>query len=192
MIIPSQLTPNSGDFIVEHLNDSVENRRLLSAFSAGKNATGLERYIKEQAICDEISNESRTYLIKDALTGDLACYFSLRACVVPVAITKKLFATIPSIELANFAVNENYRCSQKAVKKIGVFVFLNFILPLVRHVASFVGAKWLCVYALPIPKLLAYYEKLGFARFDEEREAFVYSHVKPKYDKDCIFMYQAL
>ena len=192
MIIPSQPTPNSGDFIIEHLNDSVENRRLLNAFSAGKNATGLERYIKEQAIGDEISNESRTYLIKDALTGDLACYFSLRTGVVPVAITKSLFSTIPSIELANFAVNENYRCSQKAVKKIGVFVFLNFIIPIVRQVAAFVGAKWLCVYALPIPKLLEYYEKLGFARLDEEREAFVYSHVKPKYDKDCIFMYQAI
>lgn len=27
---------------------------------------------------------------------------------------------------------------------------------------------------------------------DKEREAFVYSHVKPKYDKDCIFMYQVI
>lgn len=192
MIIPSQPAPNSGDFIIEHLNDSVENRRLLSAFSAGKNATGLERYIKAQAIRDEQSNESRTYLVKDALTGDLACYFSLRTCLVPVAITKSLFATIPAIELSNFAVNENYRRSQKAAKKIGVFVFLNFIIPIVRHVSSFVGAKWLCIYALPISKLLEYYEKLGFARLDEKREAFVYSHVKPKYDKDCIFMYQSI
>ena len=192
MIIPSQPTPNSGDFIIEHLNDSVENRRLQSAFSAGKNATGRERYVKAQAIRDEQSNESRTYLVKDALTGDLACYFSLRTCLVPVAITKSLFATIPAIELSNFAVNENYRRSQKAVKKIGVFVFLNFIIPIVRHVSSFVGAKWLCIYALPISKLLEYYEKLGFARLDEEREAFVYSHVKPKYDKDCIFMYQSI
>lgn len=192
MIFPSQLVPNSGDFVIEHLNDSVENRRLLNAFSAGKNATGLERYIKEQAIGDEQSNESRTYLVKDALTGDLACYFSLRTCLIPVAITKSLFTTIPAIELSNFAVNENYRRSQKAVSKIGVFVFLSFILPIVRHVASFVGSKWLCVYALPIPKLLEYYEKIGFARLDKEREAFVYSHVKPKYDKDCIFMYQAI
>ena len=58
--------------------------------------------------------------------------------------------------------------------------------------SSFVGAKWLCIYALPINKLLEYYEKLGFARLDEEREAFVDSHVKPKYDKDCIFMYQSI
>lgn len=54
------------------------------------------------------------------------------------------------------------------------------------------NGKWLCIYALPISKLLEYYEKLGFARLDEEREAFVYSHVKPKYDKDCIFMYQSI
>ena len=127
MIFPSQLVPNSGDFVIEHLNDSVENRRLLNAFSAGKNATGLERYIKEQAIGDEQSNESRTYLVKDALTGDLACYFSLRTCLIPVAITKSLFATIPAIELSNFAVNENYRRSQKAVSKIGVFVFLSYL-----------------------------------------------------------------
>ena len=43
MIFPSQLVPNSGDFVIEHLNDSVENRRLLNAFSAGKNAYGESR-----------------------------------------------------------------------------------------------------------------------------------------------------
>ena len=42
MIFPAQLLPRSGDFVIEHLNDSVENRRLLNTFSAGKNATGLE------------------------------------------------------------------------------------------------------------------------------------------------------
>ena len=59
--------------------------------------------------------------------------------------------------------------------------------------ASFVAAKWLCIYALPEPKLLDYYRKnLGFSRLPPEKEAFVYGHVKPKYDQDCIFMYQPL
>ena len=39
----------------------------------------------------------------------------------------------------------------------------------------------------------AYYRKnLGFSRLPPEKESFVYGHVKPKYDQDCIFMYQPL
>ena len=33
---------------------------------------------------------------------------------------------------------------------------------------------------------------LAFHRYSKEQEEFVYSHVKPKYDKNCIFMYQSI
>lgn len=47
-------------------------------------------------------------------------------------------------------------------------------------------------YALPDDKLIGYYGKLGFSRLPAEQESFVYSHVKPKYDDGCIFMFQPL
>ena len=183
----------NADFVAEHLTDCNEHRNLIEGFSVGKNAKGLENYLKYGALLDEVSNESRTYLVKDAVSLELACYFSLRSCLVPFAITDDLFTTIPAIELSNFASNARYRSSQSGVRQIGAYVFMEFVLPICHQVASLIGAKWLCIYALPETKLVAYYcQKLGFSRLDAEQEAFVYSHVKPKYDKGCIFMYQNL
>lgn len=192
MILSSQLSVDSVDFVVEHLTDSVEDRSLLRRFIAGKGADGLEGYLKSCALDDEYSGESRTYLVKDSVTRALACYFSLRTCLVPLAVDSETFVTIPAIELSNFAVNEQYRQSQKKVRKIGAYVFLEFILPIVKHTAGIVGAKWLCVYSLPMSGLMKYYETLGFRSLAPDDEAFVYSHVKPKYDTDCIFMYQCI
>ena len=111
MILSAQLMVDSGDFVVEHLVESDENRILLKRFTVGKGADGLEEYLKSCALDDEISSESRTYLVKDSVSRALACYFSLRTCLVPLAL---------------------------------------------------------------------------------DDEAFVYSHVKPKYDDGCIFMYQCI
>jgi hypothetical protein len=192
MILSDQLVVDNGDFVVEHLTDSPESRRSVEEFAAGNNANGLEVYLKRFALGDERSDDSRTYLVKDSLTRALACYFSLRTCLVPIALTKSNFTTVPAVELANFAVNDNYRGMQRAMKKIGAYVFVTFILPIVQHIAGLVGAKWLCVYALPEEKLIRYYESLGFSRLSRDQEEFVYSHVKPKYDENCIFMYQGI
>lgn len=192
MILSAQLTVDSGDFVVEHLVDSDENRILLERFAVGKGADGLEEYLKSSALDDEISGESRTYLVKDSVSRALACYFSLRTCLVPLALDDETFVTMPAIELSNFAVNERYRRSQGNTRKIGAYVFLEFILPIVKHVAGIVGAKWLCVYSLPETGLMKYYESLGFRSLAPDDEAFVYSHVKPKYDDGCIFMYQCI
>lgn len=183
----------TADFVAVHLADTAQDRRLIDSFSAGKNAKGLEIYLKNCALADETANESRTYLVKDSVTGELACYFSLRACLIPLPLEAGLFTTVPAVELANFAVNDNYRPTQRSAKGIGAYVFLEFILPFALRSASFVAAKWLCIYALPEPKLLDYYHKnLGFSRLPPEKESFVYGHVKPKYDQGCIFMYQPL
>ena len=96
------------------------------------------------------------------------------------------------MEVSNFAVNENYRSKQRAVSKIGAYAFVNFIRPLALQASTIIGAKWLCLYALPETRLIEYYGELGFARLDKERETFVYSHVKPEYDQGCIFMYQSI
>ena len=187
---------DTGEFTLEHLTDSEENRRLICNFASGNNAFGLEQYLKDLALEDENLWESRTYLVKDSFTRDLACYFSLRTCLVPLSIGNGKFFTVPGVELANFAVNEAYRQAERekgrVTKKIGAYVFSQFILPISRHVAEFVGAKWLCIYAIPEAKLLEYYSRLGFRRLDRQQEDFVYGHVKPEYDQNCIFMYQSI
>ena len=179
-------------FRVEHLSDSAENRRLIDGFIAPNNANGLESYLKFQAIRDEASKMSRTYLVKDATTGFLACYFSLRTGLISVGREDGLFDTIPGVELANFAVNAAYRTQEIKVAKVGAYVFERFICPIAENIADLAGVQCLYIYALPEERLIRYYNSLGFARLPPDAEAFVYSHVKPAYDQGCIFMFQGV
>lgn len=177
------------DFVLEHLTDSSEHRQLLESFSVGNKATGLERYLKRRAILDETRNECRTYLVKDVVSGELACYFSLRTGLITVSADDGGFDTVPAAELSNFAVNASYSAAQRNERKIGAYVFIKFILPVVKRVAEWIGMQCLYVYALPASKLISYYERLGFRRMSDEDARFVYSHVKPRYDQGCVFMY---
>ena len=186
------LNLNTEHFVIEHLLDSPGNRQLIENFVAPNNARGLESYLKSQAENDENNNGSRTFLIKDAATGKLACYFSLRTGLIAVQRDDGLFDTIPAIELANLAVNDAYRREESKIAKIGFHVFDRFILPIVRNIADLIGVQCLYIYALPKERLIQYYASLGFMRLPSEDEAFVHSHVKPAYDRGCIFMYQGI
>ena len=57
------------DFVVEHLFTSPENHDLIQSFSVGKSAMGLEFFLKEVAEREESEKQTRTYLIKDRITG---------------------------------------------------------------------------------------------------------------------------
>jgi hypothetical protein len=186
------LNLNTEHFTVEHLQNTPANRRLIESFSAPNNAMGLEAYLKLQAESDENSNGSRTFLVKDAETGRLACYFSLRSGLIAIRREDDLFDTIPAIELANFAVNDTYRSESGKVAKVGAYAFRRFVQPIVKNVSDLVGVQCLYIYALPKERLIQYYASLGFMRLPSEDEAFVHSHVKPAYDRGCIFMYQGI
>lgn len=186
------LNLNTEHFTVEHLQNTAENRQLIEGFSAPNNAKGLEAYLKLQAESDENSNGSRTFLVKDAETGRLACYFSLRSGLIAVRREDDLFDTIPAIELANFAVNDTYRSESAKVAKVGAYTFRRFVQPIVKNVSDLVGVQFLYIYALPKERLIQYYASLGFMRLPSDAESFVYSHVKPAYDRGCIFMYQGI
>ena len=179
-------------FRVEHISDAKDARKAIAEFSAGENAAGLERYLKELAVTDETGGDARTYLVRDVVTNEVAAYFSLRACLVPLPIDEDDIYTIPGIELSNFARNNNYRSDRKRIEKVGGYVFFRFVLPLVRHVSSLIGARLLCLYALPVPRLIRYYETLGFRRLDAAGTDFVHGRIKPKYDQGCVFMFRSI
>ncbi len=180
-------------FTYQHLLDSDENLTLIKDFKVKEETgKGLENYLKNVSEYDERNDFARTYLIKDKRTKELAAYFSLRSGLFTIEATDDFFYTIPAVELANFAVNDNYRKNHPEVLEIGKVVFLEFVLPYVDFMKSMLGIKALYIYALPEDKLIAYYKKLGFQRLSKKEEKFVHSHVKPKYDDGCIFMYQML
>ena len=179
-------------FSVEHLLDSVENHNLINDFIAMNGAAGLEGYIKYQAKEDEQNNNSRTYLVKDVITGELVGYFSLRTGLITIQVSGDSFDSFPAIELANFAINKKYKEAHPDTIRLGANIFENFILPISRCMAKYVGVNSLYIYALPEEKLIQHYQKMGFSRLPASQEKFVQHHVKPKYDEGCIFMYQIL
>ena len=179
-------------FSIEHLFDSDANAHLIEGFEAGNGAFGLENYLKYQAADDESKGNSRTYLIKDKLTGELVGYFSLRTGLITIQVQGDSFDSFPAVELANFAINKCYKDSHPDVVRLGAYMFDNFIIPLARCMAKYVGVNSLYIYALPEEKLIKHYGKMGFSRLPSEQERFVQCHVKPKYDEGCIFMYQTL
>ena len=180
-------------FTYEHLNSSPDNMVLIQDFAiknpAGKN---LARFLKELAPLNESSNADRTYLVKDKITKDIAGFFALRNGVFALKATNGKMFNIPSIELSNFAVNDAYRDKHPNVKNIGENIFNTFIVPLAKHIQTLTGAQALCIYALPEERLINHYGSFGFVRLAKEDEQFVYDHIKPAYDEDCIFMYQIL
>lgn len=182
------------DFSLEHLLDFDENMDLIKSFSVPNNAVGLENYLKVNALDDENANYARTYLVKDKDTDEIVCYFSLRTGLITMSIqeAKDRFETIPAIELSNFAIDANYRERHSIAKKIGFLVFSDFVKPLVREIAKYVGVNSLYIYALPEDRLIEHYKTMGFHRLSSEDEKFVQKHVKPEYDEGCIFMYQTV
>ena len=180
------------DYSIEQLLDTPENEKLIQKFEASNNAYGLEKYLKFQSIRDEENNNSRTYLVKDILTGELMGYFSLRTGLITIQVTGDSFDSYPAIELSNFAVNKKYKDSHPDSSELGYYMFRKFVLPIVNCLSRYVGVNSLYLYALPEERLIKYYKKIGFARLPEAHEKFVQYHVKPKYDEGCIFMYQTL
>ena len=182
-------------FYYEHLFDNPNNLKQINNFAIReRSGYGLELYLKQTSIFDEKNQLNSTYLVKDKNTSEIVGYFSLKTGLFTVESpsSEEYFDTIPSVELSNFAVNELYRANNPEVKQIGEIIFRSFVLPTVKHIQNFVAVKALYIYALPEDKLISHYQKLGFSRLDDEEEKFVHSHVKPKYDADCIFMYQIL
>lgn len=181
-------------FSVEHLFDSSENEKLVSEFKAMNDAQGLEDYLKYQSSEDEKNLYSRTYLIKDKVSGELACYFSLRSGLITIQANnyKEEFDTIPAVELSNFAMNGKYRENHPETHLLGFLFLKHFILPLAQTMSRYIGANSLYIYALPDEKLIEHYEKMGFSRLPKQQEKFVQKHVKPQYDEGCIFMFQNL
>ena len=182
-------------YYYEHILDNPQNIENIKEFAIiDRKGFGLELYLKQTAISDEKEALNSTYLVKDKMTNEIVGYFSLKAGLFTVEIDSETdyFDSIPAIELSNFAINAMYKRNHPESVGLGTTILRKFILPIAQHIQNFVAVKALYIYALPEDKLISHYEKLGFTRLDKEEEAFVHAHVKPKYDADCIFMYQIL
>ena len=180
-------------FTLEHL--SQEDYCDIQKFYVGNpKGKGLEEYLKYAALNEEIKGDTRTYLVRDNETNEIAAYFSLRTGLITVKAKSRYFDNLTGIELANFAVNDNYRIHKdNSTLRIGAYVFSEFIIPTALKAKEYVGASVLYIFALNETRLINYYKTMGFTRVKNRiLERFIHRHVKPKYDKGCIFMYRSL
>lgn len=154
---------------------------------------GLAVYLKKYAVANELAGISRTYIISDTKLNMPVAYFTLQTGLITVSrgFFRK-FDVITGIELTNFAVNDAYREAQDIIPKLGAYIFNKFILPIVRDISKYVGAKYLYIYALPEDKLMSHYQTMGFSYLPNKEARYVYRHVKPAYDKSCVFMWQSI
>ena len=159
---------------------------------------GLQRYINEKAVEDEIEHINRTYLIKDIDSNEIVAYFSLKAGAIS---TKEEiqpdgsieFDSIPGIEISNFAVNDLYKNAHPETKGVGVIIFYDFILPLCKMIAKLVGAKLLYIFSLPYDSLINHYHnEMNFSRLSKELEDYIHNKYKPSYDAGCVFMSRSI
>ena len=77
---------DTNSYTIEHLLDSKENAELIEQFEVGKNIKGLENYLKYVSSDDEENNFSRTYLVKDKTTKEIASYFSIRTGLITMQV----------------------------------------------------------------------------------------------------------
>ena len=184
-------------FHCDHLGKLKNDLQDIQSFSVKDiRGAGLADYLKDIAVDDENNGIMRTYLVRDNNSSELVGYFSLKAGLISFneggtgAVAD--FDTLPGVELANFAVNGVYANKHPKLKGLGFRIFNDFIVPIVEKVSESVGVKIIYIFALPFDGLIRQYGRYGFIRLPAEREDELHRRLKPRYDSECIFMYQML
>ena len=193
-----------GTYYCDHIGTSVKDEEDIMQFRVKHRefAVGLGNYIKYCSFSDETKRVMRTYIVRDYVTDDVVGYFSLKAGLISLnervvfddsENNKIVFDTMPGIEIANYALNANYRNKHPESKGIGVAIFRHFIMELSYQAAEIIGARLLYIFSLPIENLVKRYNTVyHFTRLDDSQEDALHKRIKPIYDKSCIFMYQLL
>lgn len=209
------------NFSCELLTSNADNLRLIQNFCIDREkgcmdldgVVGLEPYLKKCAWEDDINHRVKIYLIKDIeCDNEIVSYFGLKAGVITdsseglISKDKKqeeynknglklLPSFFPAIEITHFAVNDNYR--RKAShngnppKRLGTYIYPNFIYPIIENVANQIGVSVAYLYAAGDETLVSYYEKVfGFDVFDEYDDSII--PIITSYEKGCTFMYKFL
>ena len=195
-------------FYCNHLGVSDQDEADIMNFTIERDeGSGLLEYIQRHAFPEEDAGIMRTYIVRDNKSSEMVGYFSLKAGLISLnerqiettddetGEKKKVtvFDTLPGVELANFAVNSTYIQRHKEMKGLGVVIFNQFILPIVRQTSENVGVKILYIFALPYDDLIkSYHDRYGFSRLADQYEDELHKRLKPFYDQYCKFMYLIL
>jgi len=203
-------------FYCDHLGVSEHDEQDIMSFTIrDTKGSGLLQYIRYFAFPEEDEGVMRTYIVRDKRSFEMVGYFSLKAGLIsynerdiPVIdeVTgevvideatgerkmRRVFDTLPGVELADFAVNQKYIDNHPDLKGVGLVIYNSFILPVIKEAAETIGIKILYLFALPYDDLIHRYETYGFSRLEEELEVELHKRLKPHYGDSCKFMFRML
>lgn len=185
------------------LKNCKRHKELIRTFTIHrKEGIGLSVYLKKYALFDNITNENKTYLVLHRWNGSLVGYFSLKSSIVSFTFPEKLkkyeigelkqySEIMPSIEIAQLAVNDNYRDRLEKTHPnkvlLGAKIFEYLVIPKIKKIQRFLGVKMITLFALPYDHLIKNYEAWGFQRADDTKQ-----FIKPTYDWHCVFMFREI
>jgi len=184
-------------FTCEHLFSNDSTMREVGLFECRKNEN-LEHYIQDEAFDDEKTGASRTYIIRDIKTQEIAAYFTLRCGMLTFINNSKpdSFDVIPAIELGNIAINDVYKDNHLGEYTkdfpLGLIFFVNFIHPIATFIANYIGAQSIYLFSINNDKVITNYSKWGFSRLGTVEEAYLTKHIQSFWEEDCIFMSQTI
>lgn len=176
--------------------DDLDEADVKAFVPVDERGSGVVSYLQGEALSDELAGLMRTYLVRDAVTGELAAFFSLKAGIV--SFNERCegkapgFDTLPGVELANFAMEGGYRARHPETRGYGGVVFYDLVLPVIREAARHVGVAAVYLFSLPEESVIENYRRYGFERLGEAQEALLHARLKPRYDRSCVFMYAML
>lgn len=146
----------------------------------------LKDIINNEVVGLNESDRLRTYLIFDdsGEKEELACVFCLR--------TNDLLLgdeTVPSIELAYFAMEKSYKKKHSDYEGVGRYFFNVFILPIIETTYHLTGGVFLHLFAINNKKLVSFYKKLGFISLEEKDDKEILSYEENEGNQDCKFLF---
>lgn len=174
--------------LTRKVNDEL-NEFLIVNHPEGK---GVMDYLQIQAVKDETAELMKTYLVRDAITDELAAFFSVRAGSVKLEfVADDKIGIYPGVELAYLGVNDAYIEKHPENKGMGIQIFEKMIIPIAKEMRSYVAIKGIFGYAVNGTTLMdRYINNYGFNRLSPENEKKLHENYRPHTDEDCIFIYK--
>ncbi len=172
------------EYLIEEQLGKNTHFREVSDFYCGNE--GLDSFLKTEAFNYNKDGQGSTYIIKSIENNDIIGYYTLKANAIQIQEKNKAIKTLPAIEIARLAINNNYKN-----QKFGTIIFYSYILPKIIQVKSIIGVSVIMVFVVSneieeYKKPISYfYEKFGFKLAEKE----VQKYIIDDFSEGCKLMY---
>ncbi|MEX2182129.1 MAG: hypothetical protein WD771_08810 [Gemmatimonadaceae bacterium] len=125
----------------------------------------IQAYARENALSDEEALVARSYVVVES--GKCVGYFTLLTDAIRLKLEERpstvRYLTVPALKIARIGVEIS-----NGKRQIGEWMLL-VIVGLARTISADVGLRYVTLDALDRPKLIQWYERMGFVRSEGEQ-----------------------